>query len=97
MNEEKITAVAGISFGLYAMPVTLQPNGNVLFSGGLMYNGVVIQNAQIFNTTNNSVGFTGNLTTPRASHTTSLLPNGKIFIFGGSGSTSILATSEVFQ
>jgi uncharacterized delta-60 repeat protein len=45
----------------------------------------------------NTFSATGSLTTGRSSHTTTLLPNGKVLTVGGSGSSGSLASAELYD
>ena len=67
---------------------TLLPNGNVMVVGG--YIGGIINDpgsytssAELYNPSNGTWTGTGAMTTPRSSHTATLLPNGKVLVAGG--------------
>jgi hypothetical protein len=69
---------------------TLLPNGKVLVAGGFEDStgaGVFLKSAELFDPSDNAgVGAwspTGSLTTERAEHTATLLPNGKVLVAGG--------------
>lgn len=80
---------------------TLLLNGTVLIAGGQWLNAAlnayqVLASATIYNPTAGSFSISGNMTTPRISHTATLLPNGKVLIAGGTG-TNILASAELYD
>jgi N-acetylneuraminic acid mutarotase len=64
---------------------TLLPNGKVLVAGGDYYNGSdhYQSSAELYNPANNSWSSAGSMSTPRAYHTATLLPNGKVLVAGG--------------
>lgn len=83
---------------------TLLPNGLVLFAGGTgVVNGssAVLNSAELYNSTLDSVNYLGNsMTTSRARHTGTLLRNGLVLVTGGvngvGASAAVLATAEKF-
>jgi N-acetylneuraminic acid mutarotase len=66
---------------------TLLPNGQVLIAGG--ENGtagapaVSFASAEVYDPSTGTFAATGNMTVPRVSFTTTLLPNGQVLMFGG--------------
>jgi hypothetical protein len=65
---------------------TLLPNGKVLVAGGDYYNGSdhYQSSAELYNPASNSWFSAGSMSTPRAYHTATLLPTGKVLVAGGS-------------
>jgi hypothetical protein len=85
----------------YRHIATLLPNGTVLISGGEDANGVVFDNAEIYDqsvgigTFSSSSNF--KMTTPRSIHTATLLSNGTVLITGGQNSTGVLDSVEIYD
>lgn len=81
---------------------TLLNDGRVLITGGFKGAGSAfseLSSAEVFNPQTNTFSSVGNMTTPRAFHTATLLPNGKVLIVGGTkdGSNTILNSAELFD
>ena len=87
---------------------TLLPSGQVLIAGGFSYYGVHIEiagSAELYDPaagTFTPAGIFGSMTTARASHTATLLPNGMVLIAGGEdfnsyGQTTSLASAELYD
>ncbi|OYV72915.1 MAG: hypothetical protein B7Z74_04740, partial [Deltaproteobacteria bacterium 21-66-5] len=72
----------------YEFTATLLPSGKVLIAGGTG-NAGVLNSAELYDPAGNAgVGrfaTTGNMAVPRSGPTATLLPNGKVLIYGGSG------------
>lgn len=64
---------------------TLLPNGKVLVAGGATYDFFFIatKSVELYDPATGTWTPTGNLTMPRANHTATLLPNGKVLVVGG--------------
>lgn len=81
--------------------VTLLPNGKVLAAGGsaASFNPILQRTTEIYDPATNAWTLTGELTTPRMTHTTTLLANGKVLLTGGSsdGSGTIIANVELYD
>jgi hypothetical protein len=77
----------------------LLPNGKVLVAGG--FNGSAVSaSAELFDPaggTNGSWTAPASLNTAREQHTATLLPNGMVLIAGGSGSSSVLTSAELYD
>jgi len=85
----------------YLHTATLLSNGEVLIAGGLSMTTsppAPLDMAELFNPASASFTPTGNMTTARANHTSTLLADGKVLITGGGFvATGILATAELFN
>jgi hypothetical protein len=62
---------------------TLLTNGNVLLAGGEDSGDFRVDTAELYDASAGSFHATGEMTKPRASHTATLLPDGRVFIAGG--------------
>jgi len=83
---------------------TLLPNGNVLVIGGYTYNfnsGVYTQtylsSAELIDPETGAVTPTGSMNFPRAYHTATILPNGKVLIVGGSALGPLPTSAEIYD
>jgi hypothetical protein len=78
------------------------PNGKVLVAGGYTVDGWANPTAttEIYDPTAGTWTTTGNMSTPRALHAATLLPNGKVLVAGGATSTgnaNMVATAELYD
>jgi hypothetical protein len=98
-------AVQPMNAARYLHTATLLNNGKVLIAGG---NGPVtgglasIDRAELFDPATGAFTPVSNMTSPRQSHTATLLPNGKILITGGTlntvnGNVTYLNSAELFD
>jgi hypothetical protein len=74
-------------------------NGKVLVAGGCysacgIYN---MTNAELYDPASGTWSATGSMTTARAQHTATLLPNGKVLVTGGISGSNIVASAEVYD
>jgi hypothetical protein len=81
---------------------TSLPNGKVLVVGGVnslnWQTWTVLATAEVYDPASGTFSPTGNLITPRYSHSASLLANGKVLIAGGYDSNlKILASAEIYD
>ena len=53
--------------------------------------------AEMYDLASGTWSATGSLTTPRFNHTATLLPNGKVLVAGGSGTSSPLSNAELYD
>ena len=69
----------------YRHTATLLRNGKVLVAGGTVtpYGGLSFSSAELYDPATGSWSTTGSLNNGRASHTATLLPNGKVLVAGG--------------
>jgi len=75
---------------------TLLPNGKVLIAGGLSFGQgpqTVWASAELYDPPTGTFMLTGDMTTPRANHTATLLPDGKVLLAGG----SLQASAELYD
>ncbi len=81
--------------------LTLLPNGKVLAAGGsaASFNPIQQRTAELYDMATNNWTLTGELTTPRQTHTTTLLASGKALVTGGSNNSSgnIIANAELYD
>jgi Galactose oxidase, central domain len=82
---------------------TLLANGKILLAGGQFYNGgrISITCAEVYDPVAGTFSGVGNMTQPRADHTATLLPNGRVLIAGGrvttAGGFQSLNTAEFYD
>jgi len=101
-------ASALMSVGRAADTATLLSTGKVLIAGGatcaspsvgeLFDSGDVVGSAELFDPTTGTFAPTGSMSTPRQSHTATLLPDGKVLIAGGDDNSGLtLASAELYN
>lgn len=81
-------------------PLTLLPNGKVLVAGGYSYDGGLhaLATAELYDPTSGAWSDTGSMSTPRASESATLLPDGKVLVAGGSDfTTPAFTTAELYD
>jgi uncharacterized delta-60 repeat protein len=90
-------AVAPMNFGRASHTITLLPNGKILVAGGYSvstnvfpYTTLYVTNSELYDLASDTWSVSGALNYPRAGHTTTLLPNGKVLLAGGSVTNSEL-------
>jgi hypothetical protein len=81
---------------------TLLTNGKVLVVGGVRYNPstgspTYFASSELYDPTTRRWSATGALPIPRAEHTATLLPSGKVLVTGGRNSSGVLASSELYD
>ena len=99
------TLVGSLSEARVFHTATLLPNGKVLVVGGHRANsspilfGPVLASAELFDPVTQQWTLVGSLKGARASHTATLLPNGKVLVAGGFNQQlqSTLASAELFD
>ena len=75
-----------VSIGRTQFSSTILANGKVLISGGITYNSNYMELSplcEIYDPSTETWSSTGSLNTPRSSHSSITLPNGKVLVFGG--------------
>jgi uncharacterized protein (TIGR03437 family) len=94
------TPTSPMNSGRVLHTVTLLPNGKVLAAGGTAANfRPILQGAaEIYDPATNAWTLTGEQTTPRMTHTATLLANGKVLLTGGSSDgANITAGAELYD
>lgn len=80
---------------------TLLPNGKVLVVGGVdfvtIYGEGYMASVELYDPEGGTWAATGSLVTPRAGHTATLLPNGKVLVAGGINLDGFLTTAELYD
>jgi sugar lactone lactonase YvrE len=79
---------------------TLLTNGLMLVVGGITNadaGGVDLASAELFNPNTGTWTLTGTMANARNSHTATLLPNGKVLVAGGAGTSGVLSSVELFD
>ena len=86
----------------YGHTVTLLPNGKLLAAGGCSTNLIpsinYLSTAELYDSASGTWTVTGAQVVPRAYHTATLLPGGKVLIAGGYNSSSgLLSSAELYD
>src|SRR5215831_17250045 len=95
------TATGSMNFERAAFTATLLPNGKVLVAGGctqpfvLCHDGIA--SAELYDPSTGTWTPTGSMTTPRTSHTATLLPSGKVLVAGGENDLVGFSTAELYD
>src|ERR1035437_10963690 len=84
----------------YGHTVTLLPNGKLLAAGGYSTNAIdslnYLATAELYDSTSGTWTITGAQGSPRAFHTATLLPSGKVLVVGGyNASSGLLSRPEL--
>jgi len=101
----KWTATGTMTIRHYMHTMTLLANGKVLVAGGTDGTGTaksenIIKSAELYDPSAGVWTATGSMTTPRAQHTATLLPNGKVLVAGGYNGkidNNLLASAELYD
>jgi len=93
------TSTASLTTARPLLTATLLPSGAVLFAGGGTSNGggAGIATAELYQSVNGSWLPTASLANVRESHTTTLLPDGKVLVAGGKAGVNYLASAELYN
>ena len=96
------SATGAMSGARFAHTATLLPNGKVLIAGGLVTEGAgqALLTAELYDPATGTFNPTGNMGTPRAGHTATLLANGKVLVSGGLTSmdvTGVVSSAELYD
>ncbi|HEX7570067.1 MAG TPA: kelch repeat-containing protein, partial [Verrucomicrobiae bacterium] len=79
-------------------PATLLAEGNVMVAGGsVAQSPYCTAGVELYNPTTESWITAASLNTGRFNHTATLLPNDKVLVVGGDGSTPWLASAELYD
>jgi Galactose oxidase, central domain/Kelch motif len=79
-----------------AHTASLLPNGKVLMTGGMEREGVILDSAELYDSTTRTFANAGTMTTKRVGHSATVLGNGKVLLVGGFGDTW-LSSAELYD
>lgn len=99
---DTFTATSFLNAARHNHSATLLPNGKVLIAGGRSYSVPSTYGlpwAEVYDSTSGLTTFagTGGLGSARTSHTSTLLPNGKVLIAGGADGSGVVAASRLYD
>ena len=95
------TATGSMNVARAGFTSTLLPNGKVLVAGGctqpfvLCHDGIA--SAELYDPSTGGWTPTGSMTTPRVSHTATLLPSGKVLVAGGEDDVVGRSSAELYD
>jgi hypothetical protein len=93
------TPTGTLIHGRVLFTATLLPNGKVLVAGGAASDHCDGLNgpAELYDPSTGQWSATGRLAAPRAGHTATLLPNGKVLVTGGDAECTVLNSAEIYD
>ena len=96
-----LTSVGAMGVARESHTATLLQNGKVLVVGGLTASGggasTALQSAELYDPVAKTWSGTDAMTTPRADHTATLLPNGKVLVVGGDDTSTAFPSAELYD
>lgn len=101
LPQQAVVTTTNMSISRYSHTATLLPNGNVVVMGGYTSHPTnsqqVTRTIEIYNSTTGEWSSGGKLLVERASHSATLLPNGKILVVGGLTAASPEERAELYD
>jgi Galactose oxidase, central domain/Kelch motif len=103
------SVTGSMTAGRFQQTATLLPGGRVLVAGGFIDGGMAaggtntaassLASAELYDPTTGTFSATGSMGTPRAGHTATLLPDGRVLVAGGSTNTAgdNLASTQLYD
>ncbi len=97
--ESHWTPTGSMNVGRVEHTATLLNNGKVLVAGGMNFDssGQWLNSAELYDPATGTWTFTGNMLTPRANATATLLKNGKVLIADGGNKNGAVKTAELYD
>jgi N-acetylneuraminic acid mutarotase len=93
------TDTGSVIFTRHSHTLTLLPNGKVLMAGGHTggTSGTTLLDCELYDPATGAWSSTGSMLARRSSHLATLLPTGKVLVFGGYSGTTHLNSAELYD